>query len=141
VSEPTDPLETELAALRPQPLSPETRSRVAARLAASRPYPWRRALAGALVLIAILAVAIPWKKEPLPPVLPPVPPPAEPPTPATTEPDSPPPSVLAYQRALARSPEAFDALLDQQSVSTPGPVATPNLSRSPAALESLIGDN
>jgi hypothetical protein len=137
VSDPIDPLEAELAGLQPRAVSPDLRDRVAARLAASRPRRWPWALAGVIALVAILAVAIPWSKEPSPPVPPPVPAPP----PAATEPVSPAPSVLAYQRALAQSPEAFDALLDQQPATNPGPVATASFTRSPAALAAFLGEN
>jgi hypothetical protein len=138
VNEQRDPLEAELAALRPPAISPELRQQVAARLAASPSRRWRWAVAsfGPMVAAVILVSVFPTRKEPPPPVPPPLPAPL----PAATEPESPTPSVLAYQRAFARSPEEFDALLDRQSTTNPGPVVTASISRSPAALDSFIGD-
>lgn len=138
MSEPPDPLEAELAGIRPRAVSPELRDGIAARLRGSPPRRWRwaLALAGVVLAAAIVVVAIPRGKEPTPP-----PPPVVQPPPAVTEPESPAPSVLTYQRAFTRSPEAFDALLDQQPSTNPGPVATANLTRSPATLAAFLGEN
>jgi hypothetical protein len=139
----SDPLENELAALRPRPVSPELRDRVAERLktpAPSRRWVWGIVLAGVLVGIGVIAVLLPNRKEPAPPVPPAVVPP---PAPPATEPESPPPSVLAYRRALARSPEAFDALLDQQVAVQPdaGLVPVGLFNRSPGTINGFIGDD
>jgi hypothetical protein len=138
VSEHRDPLEAELAALTPRAVSPNLRTGIASRLRGSRtrPWGWLVALAGLLLVAAVVVISTPGRKEPLPPTSPLVPPP-----PAVTEPESPPPSVLTYQRALARSPAEFDALLDQQSATNPGPVATAGLARSAATLAAFLGEN
>jgi hypothetical protein len=139
----SDPLENELAALRPRPVSPELRDRVAERLktpAPSRRWVWGSVLAGVLAGIGVIAVILPNRKEPSLPVPPAVVPP---PPPASAEPESPPPSVLAYRRALARSPEALDALLDQQVAVQPdaGLVPVGLFNRSPGTINGFIGDD
>ena len=138
----SDPLENELAALRPRPVSPELRDRVAERLNASAPsrrWIWGVAFVGVLAAVGAIALVVPNRKEPSPPV-----PPAMVPMPPTaTEPESPPPSVLVYRRALARSPEALDALLDQQVPVQPdaGLVPVGLFNRSPGTINGFIGDD
>jgi hypothetical protein len=63
--------------------------------------------------------------------------------PAATEPESPDPSVLVYRRALARSPEAFDALLDQQVAVQldAGLVPVGLFTRSPGTINGFNGDD
>jgi hypothetical protein len=55
------------------------------------------------------------------------------------------PVLMAYQRALARSPEALEVLLDRQALATPSSdpelVRIGALTRSDAALHSLLGDD
>jgi hypothetical protein len=55
-----------------------------------------------------------------------------------------PPTLIAYQRALARSPEELDALLDQQALasqeSDPELVQVGPLTRSDTKLHALLGD-
>ena len=139
----SDPLENELAALRPRPVSPELRDRVAERLNAPAPgrrWVWGVALVGVLLVVGVIAFIRPTRKEPTPPVPPAVVPP---PAPPTAEPESPPPSVLVYRRALARSPEALDALLDQQVAVQPdaGLVPVGMFHRSPGTINGFIGDD
>jgi len=139
----SDPLENELAALCPRPVSPELRDRVAERLRApapSRSWVWGVSFVGALVAVGAIALVIPNRKVPTPPV----PPAVVPPTPlAPVEPESPDPSVLFYRRALARSPEALDALLDQQVAVQPdaGLVPVGMFNRSPGTINGFIGDD
>jgi hypothetical protein len=122
MNEPPDPLEAELAALPPHDVSPELRRRVAERLADVPPRRRRRvlwlAVAGGLAAACLAAVALWWglgrHVEPDRPVVR-----NEPAPPAEASPPG--PTLLAYQRALARSPEALDALLDQDAAAIPGP--------------------
>jgi hypothetical protein len=112
-----DPLETELQSLRPCDASPHLRRRIAERLnvrqaqASNRPWPWSVALAGALAAAAVAAVLVwsegrlhqePWPGE------------TERPGRLAVRKDAP-PTVLAYKRVLARSPNALEALLDQHA--------------------------
>jgi hypothetical protein len=68
-----------------------------------------------------------------------------PPLAPATEVEDPGPTLLAYERALARSPEELDALLDKHG--TAGEEPDPGLAlhdifiRSDAALRPLLGDN
>ena len=91
MSDAPDPLERELAALRPRPVSPELRRRVGNRLGARRRWAWGLALAGVLAAAGAVALVAPWKKDPAPPVVPTVAPPVPP---AVPEPDS---QVRAWQ--------------------------------------------
>jgi hypothetical protein len=106
---PDDPLERELELLHPRPPSPELRQRIGNQIA----RPWRRpnwvGLAAAAAAAAVAAIAVGlslWR--PVPPGRPPLIPPK---SVAVS-----PPSVLAYNRAIAESPSQLDALLDAQSV-------------------------
>jgi len=94
---------------------------------------------GVLIVVGAVALLAPRRKEPAPPAPPEViPAPA-----AVPESETPAPTVLAYQRALARSPEDLNALLDQQAVtrSNPKPLAAGTFARSPAAIDALLGDD
>jgi hypothetical protein len=104
-----DPLEAELEALTPREPSPELRRRVSERLAvtpAARRQLWRSeaVLALAAAVLAAIGLSLP---RPAVNVRPPDPP-------AVVRAD-PGPSLAAYERALARSPEALDALLDRHA--------------------------
>jgi uncharacterized protein YjeT (DUF2065 family) len=145
VSEPPDPLEAELSALRPHEVSPELRRRVAERLADAPPRRLRRlgwlALAGGLAAACLAAVLLGWwarRGEQKPVAVRPRPAP-----PAAVE--GPGPTLLAYERALARSPEDLDALLDrdagapEHADSEFSPTAAFN--RSDAAVHDLLGDD
>ena len=139
MSQTPDPLEAELAGLRPRGVSPELRRRVADRLAARpvRRWPWAVALLTVLCSAGVVAVVAPWKKT-LPPPEPPVVVPAPPAEPESPDPN---PSVLAYQQALARSPEELTALLDRHAAAAPDPVPVTAFIRSNAILDALIGDD
>ena len=120
-----DPLEAELAALRPQPVSPRLEGLVAGRLARpTAPPPWHRvrwpvALAGALAAAACVVAGLAlYRASPGGPgrgdvAVTPAPAPAPP---AAEEQR---PTLAAYRRAFAESPEAFDALLDRQAARAP----------------------
>jgi len=104
---PDDPLEQELAALRPRPPSPALRRGVARRLAGRRRWWWAGAAAGAIAA-GIVVVLLARRADRPPDVVPgPVPPVAV---------ATPPPTVQAYNLALARSPAALDDLLDREAV-------------------------
>jgi hypothetical protein len=157
MSEAPDPLEAELSALRPHEVSPGLRHRLAQRLAdappASPPRPsppgrrgaswgWWLACAGGLAAACLAAVLF-WLAngrhvEPKRRVNRPHPRP-----PAPTEDAE--PTLLAYQRALARSPEQLEALLNRHPTLAPEPnpalVPVGKFSRSDAALHDLIGED
>ncbi len=138
-----DPLEAELSSLRPHEVSPGLRRRIAEGLAdappAKRRRLWRLALAGGLAAACLAALLYQWgggrRVEPEPIVQP---------QPALPVEDSE-PTLREYQRALARSPEELDALLDKQAVAAPEP--NPELgrigafTRSDAALHALLGED
>jgi hypothetical protein len=143
MSEAPDPLEAELAALRPHGVSPELRRRVSERLA-EPPFHgrrWRRrlALAGGLAAAGLATLLLGWGGGwPGHTIAPP------PPAPAARVED-PNPTVLEYERALARSPEELDALLDKEAGLAPGtdpnPVPGGAFPRSDAALHTLLGED
>jgi hypothetical protein len=140
-----DPLEGELAALRPYEISPGLRRQIARRLAGSAPAPfrwlWRFALAGGLAA-ACLTMVLVWRgggvrMEPEQVVRP------QPAPPVPGEDAG--PTLLAYERALDRSPEALDALLDKDAGVVPEVrpdlVRSGAFTRSEAALHALLGEH
>jgi len=141
MSDAPDPLERELAGLTPPAVSAELRQRIADRLA--RPPAWRRlwpfALAGGLVAGGVAAVLIGRpggpRDEPRRVVAPP-------PAPAA-EPASPEPTLIVYRRALARSPEELDAVLDEHAsfAPDPNPVTAGAFARSDVQLRALLGED
>ena len=112
-----DPLETELHALRPQPLGAELQERIAAslaieRIAASRTQLRRRivllaSLVAASLLIAILGQRSQRARNMDSAIATPV-----------IEAADPLPTFRAYQHALAQSPEAAEALIDKYAART-----------------------
>jgi hypothetical protein len=138
-------LEAELAALRPHDASPELRRRIAdhrAHSVTSTRRRWGLALAGGLAAACAAAILLHVgsgrRVEPeqtlvrvrhVPPV-------------AVEDSE---PTRLAYQRALARSPEDLDALLDKDAMAAQKP--NPELvricasHRSDADLRALLGEN
>jgi hypothetical protein len=146
MSEAPDPLEAELAALRLPELSPGLRQRVGERLAhvptAKQRWLWRLALAGGLAAACLAAVFLWWgsgrQVESDPIAVQPQPAP-----PALVEDSG--PTLLAYERALARSPEELDALLNQHARSAPEPnlerASIGAFTRLDAALHALPGDD
>jgi hypothetical protein len=146
MSEAPDPLEAELSALRPHELSRGLRRRIGQRLAeASPPKPrrlWWLALAGGLAAAFLAAILIWWgggrRVEPKPIVI------RHRPAPPALVEDSE-PTLLAYQRALARSPEELDALLNKHALGAPQPnpelLAIGAFTRSDPALHALLGED
>jgi hypothetical protein len=151
MTEKHDSLQADLSALRPQPVSAELRRRIAERLAAQpvpvrRQWTWRRALAGSLAAASLAAIVGWWifawmggRNVNAPPELARIQPGI------AAEADVAPPTLLAYQRALARSPEELDVLLNRHALATPYPEPQPvpvgAFTRSEAALHALLGDD
>jgi hypothetical protein len=148
MNEAQDPLERELAALRPQEATRELRQRIADHRAMvlasrSRARRWSLAVASGLAAACVAAaVFLVWPSHqrvvPVGRVVETVPPPP------AVEPDKSEPTLLAYQRALARSPEDLDALLARDSVVAsehkPDHARISAFTRSDAELHSLLGD-
>jgi hypothetical protein len=146
MNEAHDRLEAELAAIRPHDASPELRRRIADHRARSRPpgSRWRwgltlaSGLAAACAAAILLRVGSSHRVEPEQPVVQvrPVPP---------VEVEDSGFTRLAYQRALARSPDDLDALLDKDAMAAQKP--NPELllivasNRSGAGLRALLGEN
>lgn len=113
-----DPLEAELEAFDPAPMSAGLAARIGNELRPRRgQLPWghRRLLAGLGAAACVVAALYLWRvAEPRAPrdggIA--LTRPAEPPPPPTPAAPLPPPSLAAYQRALAQSPDALDSLLD-----------------------------
>jgi hypothetical protein len=149
MSELTDPLETELLAMRPREVSPGLRRRIDERLA-DPPHvsgrTWRLALVGGLAAAGLAAILLRWGLPhgpghgPQPVVIRPRP---APPAAVEGEVADSEPTLLAYERALARSPEALNALLNQRATVAPDP--HPELARigaftrSDTSLRTLLG--
>ena len=146
MNEAHDRLEAELAALRPCDASPELRRRIADHRTHSMPprsrWRWGLILASGLAAACAAAVLLHVgsshrvdqqqtivRVRPVPPV----------------EVEDSGPTRLAYQRALARSPEDLDALLDKDAMAAQKP--NPELvrirasNRSEAELHALLGEN
>jgi hypothetical protein len=148
-----DPLELELSSLRPREVSPRLRRLVAARLASPAParpeHRWLRrcALAAGLAAVCLAAVFTRWgdglhvewqplvvRPQPAPPV-----------EVEDVDVQDAGPTLLAYQRALARSPEELDALLERHARGAPeGNPALARIrafTRSDAEIHALLGDD
>lgn len=161
MNEPSDPLETELRAFRPIAVSPGLRRGIAERLATPPTQPRSRlgriARIGSLaaaVLAALVLVAergrgpgpVVENIEPRTPAQAPAPAPAPNPTLATPleSPQEALPSLHAYRRALARSTQDLEALLDRHAVQASGPalplVRVSAFSRPDLAAQALAGE-
>jgi hypothetical protein len=146
MSEAPDSLEAFLSALRPHEVSPRLRQRVAERLGDSPPQkrrrPWRIALAGGLAAACLAAVLFRWGGER-----------GIQPKPIAVQPQPASPvmvvdsgfTLVAYERALARSPEDLDALLATDGALAPEPnpelVRVSAFPRSDASLRALFGED
>ena len=145
MNEAPDPLEALLSALQPHEVSSGLQQRVAERLGNSPPQrrqrPWRIALVGGVAAACLAVVLFQWEGEravetaPIA-VLPQFAPPLTAVAPGFT--------ILAYERALARSPEDLDALLTRDAAvaleSNPELVRIRAFSQSNAELHALLGD-
>jgi hypothetical protein len=146
MNEPDDALEAELAALRPRDVSPALQQRVAERLgdapSARSRWIWGVALAGGLAAACLAAVLLLGRGggpsaptgQTIVEALPKLHGPA----------DDSLPSLQAYQRALARSPEELDALLDRHAASAapldPQEGRVHAFPRSDVEIDALIGE-
>jgi hypothetical protein len=149
MNESLDPLESELSALRPLEMSSELRRGIAERLAkverlgdAERIQgPWLRrgVLVGGLIAAGLAVVIVRWSVGPLEP------------RPTVTRLSAPTLAVenssnmlLAYERAFARSPDEFDALLNKDAADISAPNAQALrigiFSRSDPELHALLGE-
>jgi hypothetical protein len=156
MSEAPDPLEAELSSLRPHEISPGLRRRVAERLAdvpsEQRRRLWWYAVAGGLAAACVAALLL-WRgggkgiepehahRQPAPePRRQPLPRPAPPVDAAASG-----PTLLACQRALARSPEELDAFLNRHAGVPaelhPELMRVSAFTRSEAILHNLLGDD
>ena len=130
-----DSLEAELEALRPRPVSAGLARRIAGRFAGnSSVLPratvrWGAPLVGGLVAAGLIALAILWRgatsiRGPECDVVPPTSP--------VVQGDEDWPTLQAYRRALAESPEALEALLDRHAATSAA------AHRPPKALRSFL---
>jgi hypothetical protein len=149
MNESHNPLESELSALRPLELSSDLRRGIAERLAGVESLgdtkrirgPWLRrgALAGGLIAAGIAAVVFRWlagPTEPRPTVTQ-----LSTPTLASENSNT---MLVAYERAFARSPDEFDALLNKDAADVPvanaQPVRIAVFSWSDPELHALLGE-
>jgi hypothetical protein len=116
------------------------RRQIAERLTGVRPTQrrqrWLLPLAAGLAA-ACLAVLLLWKAGQPRETPPTVGPPPEPPVAV----EDALPTLLAYERALARSPEDLDALLNKHPQFAPERVRIGAFTRSDAALRDLLGED
>jgi hypothetical protein len=119
----SDPLERDLKAFRPRPPSAELSHRIAVDLSVRSRWPWRRVVVGGLVAAGLLAAVLLMRAPMSPPQ--PVPPRAV----QLVTVSVPPPTVQAYRRAMAESPEAIDQLLARQADRFGSPATPLNVNR------------
>jgi hypothetical protein len=146
MNETNDPLEEELAAFRPRELSPAFRRRMAGRLADPAPHTSRRVigivLVGGLAAAACLGVVllgqgggqrVDTRQAVVVPRL----------ASQDRAEDATAPTLLTYRRALARSSDELDALLDRHAARARGPepqhMRTPAFTRSDLESQSFAG--
>jgi uncharacterized protein YjeT (DUF2065 family) len=146
MKEAPDPLEAELLGLRPHEVSPGLRRRLAESLAENPSFKLRRfawlVLVGGVAAACLTGVLFWWgggqRAQPEPTNLFPKPAPFV----AVAAPG---PTLLAYQTALARSPEELFALLDKDALhgsqSNPESMLVRAFARSDEELQTLLGDD
>jgi hypothetical protein len=141
-----DPLEAELSALRLHPISTDLRRRIGERLAepvvSERRWLWSAALVGSPVAVCVIALVWVWlggNRAESPPEF------AEARSASAASVVYSEPTLLAYQRALTRSSEEFDRLLNRNAFATPlrdpEPVLVGAFTRSDSAFNALLGDD
>jgi hypothetical protein len=148
-----DPLEAELAALKPEPPSQYLKERLAERLSGAGPVPadrrWtkksyvaRLAIAGGVIAASVVAALL--LRQRSAPVGEPEPPAMLSGIPVAAAFDDSLPSVWAYRRALGRSLQEFDTLLDKHAAGAasanldPAPVL--GFTRFDARMNSQLGE-
>jgi hypothetical protein len=143
MSEAHDPLEAELAALAPHPPSPGLQQRIADRLAEAPPARARRlwgialaaGLAAACLAAAILLGRGSGRTVPTERVV------AHPPPAPPEQVEESLPTLQAYRRAFAESPDELDTLLDRHAAEpSPRPVPIHAFTRSDRELDAWIGE-
>jgi hypothetical protein len=149
MTESLDPLESELSALQPLELSPDLRRDLAERLAEvdriaeagrlRRRWPWQGLLVGGRGAASVAVILFrSWDNRPEPS---PIVPDHSTPSLAVTNAGN---SLLAYERAFARSPDEFAALLDRDAAALVAP--NPRLTRthvfswSDPEIHALLGE-
>jgi hypothetical protein len=149
MNESLDPLESELSALRPLEMSPESRRDLAQRLAEvdriaetgllRRRWPWKGLLVGGLIAASVAVIL--FRSRGNRPEPSPIVPHHSTPSIAVTNSGN---SLMAYERAFARSPDEFAALLDRDAatVAAPNPRITRNrvFSWSDPDIHALLGE-
>jgi hypothetical protein len=148
MTESLDPLESELSALRPLDMSPDSRRELAERLAEvdriveterlHRRWPWKGLLVGGLIAASVAVILFrSWGNRPEPS---PIVPNHSTPSIVVTNSGN---SLMAYERAFARSPDEFAALLDRDAVLVaPNPRLTQThvFSWSDPEIHALLGE-
>ena len=119
-----DPLEAELVAFRPRPMSPELQSRIGCLLTRPRNHwHWRAAVGVAVAASVLIVVGLIWSQRPRPDTHV-ITSDVRPSTRVSTNAlkTASPPSLMDYQQAFAESSDAFDALLARPAGSGSAPV-------------------
>lgn len=149
MNESLDPLESELSGLRPLEMSSDLRRGIVERLAEIEPLgdnkrirgPWLRrgVLAGGLIAAGLTVFIFRWSVGP-PEPRPNVTPQSMPTLPVEHSNNM----LVAYERAFARSPDEFDALLNKDAAEIPAVNAQPArigaFSWSDPELHALLGE-
>lgn len=136
-----DPLEGELAGMRPVDPSPALRDRLTRQLDSGRPVRWtrgRRLLLGAGLAAAATAIIalVTGRDQPLAPI----PGPRIGPLLQAVEVSRPGPTLFAYQQALTESEESFAALLDRHEPGLAADVASFETVTVSSLFNDFLGD-